>query len=68
MRASRIALHNRFGVEHAALRVVAPDGDDSEPCTWQELIENPIDIAMNHIPQLGKLLIEAEERKDTRAG
>ncbi len=43
-------IHEEFA--HAALRAVTPDGDDSEPYTWQELIENPVDIAMNHMDEL----------------
>jgi ParB/RepB/Spo0J family partition protein len=43
-------IHEEFA--HAALRAVTPDGDDSEPYTWQELIENPIDIAMNYMDEL----------------
>ena len=43
-------IHEEFA--HAALRAVTPDGEDSEPYTWQELIENPIDIAVNHMDEL----------------
>jgi ParB/RepB/Spo0J family partition protein len=42
-------IHEEFA--HAALRAVTPD-DDSEPYAWQELIENPIDIAMNYMDEL----------------
>jgi hypothetical protein len=42
-------IHEEFA--YAALRAVTPD-DDVEPYTWQELVENPIDIAVSYIDEL----------------
>lgn len=43
-------IHEEFA--HAALRAVTPDGEDSEPYTWQELIEDPIEIAVKYMDDL----------------
>jgi ParB/RepB/Spo0J family partition protein len=42
-------IHEEFA--YAALRAVTPD-DDVEPYTWQELLENPVDIAVSYMDEL----------------
>lgn len=43
-------IHEEFA--YAAVRAVTPDDDESEPYTWQDLIEDPIDIAMRYMDDL----------------
>jgi ParB/RepB/Spo0J family partition protein len=42
-------IHEEFA--YAALRAVTPE-DDVEPYSWQEFVENPIDIAVNYMDEL----------------